>query len=163
MSTIKTGKVTDRRKLRFESMNDVLADVDRIVTADKAGKLRRTGNWTAGQIFGHLATWINYAYEGFPMKPPPWLIRVLLKMKRNSVIHKAMDPGIQIPGVPNGTFALDVLDTEDGAAKYRKALARLFSNEPAKFDSPAWGKMTHQERIGLNMRHAELHLSFLHP
>ena len=44
---IDTSKVQDRRKLRFHSIDDLLADVDRIVAAEKAGTLRRTGNWTA--------------------------------------------------------------------------------------------------------------------
>ena len=62
---IDTGKVQDRRKLRYQSIDELLADMDRIAAADKAGKLRCTGNWTAGQAMGHLAAWINYSYEGY--------------------------------------------------------------------------------------------------
>ena len=160
---IDTGKTHDRRKLRFDSIDALLADVDGIVAADKAGKLRRAGNWSAGQAFNHLASWINFAYEGFPMKTP-WFIRLMLRwMKLKSYLTKAMDPGIKIPGSPNGTYATDPMSTDEGAKKYRQALARLKTREPAKFDSPAFGKLSDDDRIRLNLRHAELHLSFLRP
>jgi hypothetical protein len=45
-----------RRALHFDTLGDVLRDVDRIVAAERAGTLRRTGNWTVGQTLGHLAT-----------------------------------------------------------------------------------------------------------
>lgn len=126
------------------------------------GTLRRTGNWTAGQTFGHLAAWINYAYEGFPMKVP-WFIRILVRTKKAKYLRDGMDAGIRIPRVPGGTFATEALDTQEGATRLKSALARLKSGEPARFESPAWGPMTLEDRIALNLRHAELHLSFLHP
>lgn len=159
---IDTGKVADRRKIRYASMDALLADIDKIVAADKAGTLRRTGNWTAGQAFNHLATWMGYAYEGFPMRVP-WFIRILIKMKLKTYLSKGMDAGIRIPGSPDGTFATDPMSTDEGARKLRAALMRLKVREPAKFDSPAFGKLSDDDRVSLNLRHAELHLSFLHP
>ena len=159
---IETGKVTDRRALRYQSIPELLADMDRIVAADRAGKLRRTGNWTAGQTFGHLASWINYAYEGFPSRPP-WFIRAILRLMKKKVLRKGMSAGVRIPGCAEGTFGTDMLKTDDGAKKLRDSLARLQRGEPARFDSPAWGKMPLEERIAINLRHAELHLSFLFP
>lgn len=161
-AAINTAKVSDRRKLRFKTVDELLADVDRIAAADKAGKLRRTGNWTAGQAFGHLAAWINYAYEGFPMKVP-WFIRFLIRRKLKTYLTAGMDAGVHIPRAKGGTYATDPLSTEEGAEQLRKALRRLQSGEPAKFDSPAFGTMAPKDRIALNLRHAELHLSFLHP
>lgn len=163
MMDVDTAKVTDRRKLRFNTIDEALADVDRIVAADKAGTLRCTGNWTAGQAMGHVAAWANYAYDGFPMGRPPWFIRVILGFLKKKYLRDGMPAGVKIPKVENGTFATEVLSTDEGAARLRKALARLKSSEPATFDSPAWGKMPPEERIALNLRHAELHLSFLHP
>lgn len=158
-----TSKMQQRRKIRFESIDDVLAEVDKIVAAEKAGKLRRTGNWTAGQTFNHLASWINYAYDGFPMRTP-WFIRMLLRaLKLKKYLSTEMDAGIKIPGSPAGTYATEPLGLEEGAVKYRAALARLRSSEPARFDSPAFGKLSDADRLRLNFRHAELHLSFLHP
>jgi hypothetical protein len=157
-----TSKVQDRRRLGFSTIDDLLADVERIVAAEKAGRLRRTGSWTAGQAMGHLATWINYAYEGYPFKVP-WFIKVFIRMKKGKYLREGMPAGVRIPGVEGGTYGTEVLSTDEGAARLRQALARLQRGEPAKYESPAWGKMSAEERVALNLRHAELHLSFLHP
>jgi len=52
--------------LRFSNHEDLWREIDRIAAADRAGRLRRTGNWTAGQTFGHLAAWTNFPYDGYP-------------------------------------------------------------------------------------------------
>lgn len=156
-----TATVQDRRVLRFSSIDDVLKDVDRIVAADPAGTLRQLGNWTPGQILGHLATWTNYSYDGYPFKPPPWFIRIILRMKVKKYLRDGMPSGVRIPGVENGTFGTEPLNISDGAERLRRALQRLQSDEPAVHDSPAFGEMSHSDRIQLNLRHAELHLSFL--
>src|SRR5438105_1697591 len=67
---VNTGKVAGRRPLRFESIDQVMAEVDRLVEAERAGRLGRLGNWTLGQTLGHLATWTEYAYTGAPLKAP---------------------------------------------------------------------------------------------
>ncbi len=162
MGNVNTTEVADRRRLRFATIDELLADVDRIVTAETSGTLRRTGNWTAGQVFGHIATWSNYAYEGYPFRPP-WFIRWILRKKKAVYLRNGMPAGVRIPKVPNGTFGTEEMSTEEGANRLRRALLRLKNGEPAKFDSPAWGEMPLEERIALNLRHAELHMSFLHP
>ena len=55
----------------------------------------------------------------------------------------------------------DPIPLAEGAEQLRKAMLRLQSNELARYDSPAFGVMSHAERIELNLRHAELHLGFL--
>jgi len=160
---VDTAKVQDRRKLRYQSIDELLADIDRIEAADKAGTLRCTGNWTAGQAMGHLAAWINFSYEGYPMKTP-WIIGVILRVfLKKKYLHNGMPAGVRIPGASEGTYATQAMSTEEGAQKLRQALQRLKKGELSKFDSPAWGPMPLDERIALNLRHAELHLSFLHP
>jgi len=159
---IDTGGVADHRKLRFNNIDELLAEIDRVVSADQAGALRRTGNWSAGQIFGHLATWINYGWEGYPMKVP-WFVRWYLKRIGKRFIHEGMPQGVRIPKVEAGTYGTDVIATQDGAQRLRRALERLKQDEPPKFDSPAFGPMSLDDRVSLNLRHAELHLGYLHP
>lgn len=161
-NAVAKAKVSDRRSLRFDTIDDVLAEVDRIVDAEKAGKLRRSGNWTAGQTFGHLAAWINYSYDGYPFKTP-WFIRLILRLRVKKYLRDGLPAGVRIPKVKAGTYATEALSTEEGAEQLHRALARLKSNEPANADSPAFGKLSNETRIGLNLRHAELHLGFLHP
>lgn len=63
---INSAKVNNRRALRFRSIDEALQEIDRIVAAENAGKLSTLGNWTPGQNMGHVATWINYSYDGYP-------------------------------------------------------------------------------------------------
>src|SRR5215468_5699248 len=63
---VNTKKVTGRRSLRFSTIDDVLADADRIAAADRAGTLKRLGNWTPGTIFTHVANWSSYPFDGYP-------------------------------------------------------------------------------------------------
>ncbi|HEY3241947.1 MAG TPA: DUF1569 domain-containing protein [Phycisphaerae bacterium] len=161
MALIDTAQA-ERRRLRFGSIDELLAEVDRIAAADTAGTLRRTGNWTAGQTFGHLATWICYGYEGYPMRVP-WFIRPFIRRKLGSYLREGMPAGVRIPRTEAGTYGTDVLSTQEGARRLRDALTRLKKREPCPHDSPAFGAMSYDERIALNLRHAELHLGFLHP
>src|SRR5437762_3012972 len=68
--SVDTGKVIGRRVLRFESIEQMMAEVDRLVEAERTGRLGCLGNWTLGQTLGHLATWTEYAYTGAPLKVP---------------------------------------------------------------------------------------------
>jgi hypothetical protein len=56
---------------------------------------------------------------------------------------------------------MDDMPTREAADRLKQAFRRLESGEPAKFHSPAFGAMSHEDRIRLNLRHAELHLGFL--
>jgi hypothetical protein len=159
---INTRRVKDRRKLRFENLEAALQDASKLVEAEQAGTLRRTGNWTLGQALGHLAFWADAPFDGYPDMPVPWLVRVMAKLFKKRVIFNVMDPGMRIGRVPNGTFGLDVIPAPEGLSRLRRAYNRLAAQTPSK-PNPAFGPLTHEEWLGLNLRHAELHLSFFHP
>ena len=74
-SEIDTRRLQNFRKLRFVSIDECLAEIQRIVDADAQGTLKAIGNWTPSQNLTHVAAWIEYAYTGFPIKPPPFFIR----------------------------------------------------------------------------------------
>ncbi len=152
---------TERRTLHFETLEELLEEVDRVVEADKAGQIRPLGAWTPGQILGHVAAWIEYGYAGYPMKPVPWLVRFFLRRQLKKYMKEGMPAGVRIPRVPEGTYGMEAMPTEEAAERLRLALGRLQRREPAAFDSPAFGPLSDDDRIRLNLMHAELHLSFL--
>jgi hypothetical protein len=160
-SPINTAKVTDRRALRFATLREALADAERCAAADRAGTLRRTGNWTAGQVFGHLAYWIDGGFDGYAMNPP-WFLRLLGPLMKKSVLKPSTRAGMRLPGAPGGTYGTDVYSTDDGLARFRAAVDRLERQCPQR-PNPVFGRMTHDEWKTLHIRHAEGHLSFLHP
>jgi hypothetical protein len=148
-----------RRVLHFDRLDQVINDADALAAAERAGKLRQLGNWTLGQTCGHLAAWVDYGYDGIPMKIP-WFVRILTRPMKNSVLNKPMKPGRNIPGVNAGTLAVDLLPTEVGVDRLRRACARLEAGPPAT-PHPLYGSLTAEEWKKLKLRHAELHLSFL--
>jgi hypothetical protein len=160
-AVVDTGKVTGRRVLRFESIDTVLADVDRLATAERAGRLRRLGNWSLGQTLGHLAAWAEYAYTGAPLKPP-FFIRWVLRLRKQKFLYGPMRAGVKIPGVAGGTLATDPVPLEEALVRYRRVAERLKAEAPTA-PNVIFGRLTHAESIALNLRHAELHLGFLVP
>ena len=152
---------TGRRALRLETIAQLLQEIDRIVEADKAGKIQTLGTWTPGQILGHVSAWIEYGYKGYPMKPVPWFIRLILRRQLKKYLKQGMPAGVRIPRVAEGTYGIEPLPTEQAAKRLRLAIGKLQQREPAMFDSPAFGPLSDDDRIQLNLRHAELHLSFV--
>ena len=153
-----------RRPLHFATVADALAEADRLAAADHCGLLEQRGNWTLGQALGHLATWANFAIDGYPPEVAhlPLLVRVIGRLLRNRVIRGPMMSGMRIGRLPNGTLATDVLPTDEGLRRFRAAYERLAIATPIP-SNPAFGPLTHQQWIDLNLRHAELHLGFLAP
>jgi hypothetical protein len=149
-----------RRDLHFVSLDQIVSDAEILAIAQKTGKLHEIGNWTLGQICGHLAAWMDYSFDGAPIKMPPWPIRMVMRVMKNRIIYKPMRPGAKIPGVPGGTAGTEVMPTEEGLERLRKAVARLQSSTPAA-PHPIFGPLTHEEWKQLTLRHSELHLSFL--
>jgi hypothetical protein len=158
------GAAVSRRTLRFSTIDEALAEVDRCIASERAGTLRHTGTWTTGQIFGHLAGWITYAYDGVPkqFRPPNLLILLLARMFRGMVLDKPMPAGMKLAGTPVGTFSTEAVSAEEGCTRLRRELIRLRHEDP-KRPNPILGAMSHTDWIKLHLRHCELHLSFLHP
>lgn len=151
----------DRRTLRFATIDDALADVDALAEARARGTLRALGRWTFGQNLHHLATWIDYAYGGSPVRVPsfvPWLLRPL----RHRIINNPLKPGVRIPRVPGGTYATEDAPEAEAQAHLRRSFARLAREAPT-LPHPLLGRLDHGEWVALQLRHAELHLSFLAP
>jgi hypothetical protein len=156
-----TAKVAGRRMLRFESIDQVMAEMDRLAEAERAGRLRRLGNWTLGQTLGHLAAWAEYSYAGFPLKVP-FFIRWFLRLRKRKFLHGPLPAGVKIPGVAGGTLASDPMSLDEGLGRFRGVMERLRAEAPT-LPSPVFGTLTHGEWIAVNLRHAELHLGFLLP
>jgi hypothetical protein len=160
---INTKHVRDRRKLRFENVEAAISDAIQLAASERSGGLRATGNWTLGQALGHVAFWASAPYDGYPdMRRPPWLMRLLMPLMKRHILNKGMPAGIRVPGTPTGTFGTDVMETDQGLVALQNSLTRLAAQAPAD-DNPVFGSMTHEDWLKLNLRHAELHLSFFHP
>jgi hypothetical protein len=159
MTEINTTKVEGRRTLRFESLDEIAAEVERLAAA---GEPRALGNWSSGQVLQHLARAMNSSIDGFP-NFVPWIVRVFLRvfMKRY-FLTKPMAPGFALP--PKGADLLPTATTtwDDGLRSLRAAIARQRTESPGK-PHPGLGPLTREEWEQFHCRHCELHLGFLVP
>jgi hypothetical protein len=152
-----------RRTLHFQTIDDALSEAERLVAAEREGRLQRAGNWTLGQALGHLATWASFAFEGYPPEcRAPLPVRMIARLLRNRFLTHAMPPGVRIGRAPGGTVGLDVLPADEGLRRFRAAMERLRQTPPTAAN-PVFGPLTHEQWKNLNLRHAELHLGFQVP
>jgi hypothetical protein len=147
-----------RRTLKFTTLDDITTDAGKLAQAERNQKLLKLGNWTLGQACGHIAVWIDYGFDGAPVKFS-WFVKMLARANRKRFIEKPMHPGGRLPRVPGGTLATEVLTTEDGLNRLKRACARLKASTPAAKHF-VFGPLKPEEWRNLTMRHAELHLSF---
>ncbi len=163
MSSINTGKSRDRRTLRFADFAAVLRDLDHLHAAIAAGTVRTAGNWSVAQIFNHLAAFMEYPFNGYPpeVATPAWVVRFIMKFMRRRMCFGRMPAGVRIPRVKGGTVGLDDSPVDAAETRLRAAIAKLDREAPTR-PSPLFGPMSHDEWMGLNLRHCELHLSFVH-
>jgi hypothetical protein len=160
MTAIDTKRVTGRRATHFPTIAMLCQDLDVLARAQHAGRLRPIGNWVPGQVFSHLASWIDFAYDGFPMRAMPLPVRLVGRMFLRRYLARGFPVGLRLPGVAAGTYALEPAPFDEGLENLRKALTRLEQSPPLA-PSPMFGRLTHGQWKQLHLRHAELHLSFL--
>jgi hypothetical protein len=155
---IETSKVARRRQLKFNRVDEILADVERLA---QCADVRALGNWSSGQVVQHLAMTMNNSVHGFEFKAP-FLARVIVRtfMKRR-FLTKTMPAGFKLPD-----RATDLLPPatsfQDAVSNFRQALEQL-KKGTRRSSHPALGQLTREEWDQLHCRHSELHLSFLVP
>lgn len=153
-----TAARPERRILRFSTVPQVIEEVDRLVAAERAGALRLCGAWSLGQILNHLASWVGYAYTGTPVKLP-WVVRFVLKFRKNAFLHSPMRAGLRIPGTRGGSLAIEPAPLDQALPAFRTAFGKLQRTPPTR-PHVFLGPLTHDEWIALHLRHCELHLGF---
>src|SRR5262245_26306085 len=122
VSAIDTTKVTERRPLHFNGLDDIAADVERLA---KNKDIRTLGNWSAGQVLQHLATVMNKSIDGFTARPPAvvrWVARLLFKGR---FLTKPMSAGFKLPAKAQAELGPSPTSWEEGLRSIRQALTRL--------------------------------------
>src|SRR5205807_10200197 len=97
-----------------------------------------------------------------PMPRPPWFIRLMVPFLKSPFVNKGLPAGANIGNLPNGTLGTEPMETDRAIRNLREAYGRL-EREPPTEPNPFLGKLSHEDWIKLNLRHAELHFSFFHP
>jgi Protein of unknown function (DUF1569) len=156
--------IPPRRELHFDSIEALTAEIDRLVAAQHAGHLQATGHWTPAQIFDHLARFVEFSYEGFPFRAS-WPLRAVSHVAKwtawKRFVDWALRPGFQIPANAEAVKPDPWADFDVATARLHAALDRIRRGEPMRAPSPFEGRITHDQWVYVQLRHAELHLSFL--
>ncbi len=158
-------KSANRRSLRFESLDEVVADIDAIEASIKAGTLSSSGNWSAGEVCDHLRKFFEFAIDGFPSKAPApmrWIARLILK-KRATSSDEPFPAGFKLPKSASALFPTPGLDDATSINALRTQIGRVQSGAEFTQPSPLLGPLTHDEWMVMQLKHFSLHLSFLHP
>jgi len=160
---INTKKVTDRREVRFESLAQLRADVERLREAAAAadGSIQSLGNWSLGQASQHLARFMVCSIDGFDKAP--FFLRpmgmMLQLFQGQKVLNQPPPPGFKIPSTL-AFFPDAEVDDAAGSAELLAVIDRLLSGTECVHPSPLLGKLSPEQWTKLHLRHAELHLSF---
>ncbi|MEE2990645.1 MAG: DUF1569 domain-containing protein [Planctomycetota bacterium] len=155
--TVNTSKVEGRRDIRYESLEDVFADARRC--AD--GGWTTNGNWSISQIYHHLSVALHAGIDGVGFRifwPKRLLARVFLKKK---YLAEGIPPGFKIPGRMKQLEPTE-MPIEDALAQLANAIERYQGN-PKRAPHPLFGQFTDEESDQFQLRHAELHMSFIVP
>jgi hypothetical protein len=165
MPAVKNVPVRARREIHLRSPTDLLAEVDRIQASASVGSVRASGNWTAAQAFQHLAKFIEYSFDGFPFRYPwPYCVAVWLmrKVSWRWLLQLTFRPGFTNPPVAGAVEPDAAVTLEHAGQSLRRQVRRILDGERMVQRSPTGEPISHEQWIECHLRHAELHLSFLH-
>ncbi|MGO8748668.1 MAG: DUF1569 domain-containing protein [Thermoguttaceae bacterium] len=155
---VDTKAVQGRRELSFASLDEVVADAERLVASPHTKML---GNWPLGQLLTHLTRAVNNSIDGTSTKAP-WLLRIVGPLIKGRLLQKRMPPGFKLPKDVEAGFFPAAVSAQEALDGLRTAVGRL-QKEKMTARHPILGKLTHEEWTRLHLLHAELHLSFAVP
>ncbi len=147
------------RTLRFHSLDDLTAELDRLEAAHHATGVTASGNYSPGQNFHHLARWIRIYETPEKLPTPPIHFRIVGRFMKGRILTKGFPKGLQGPDgkpQPEPETSFDA-----GLAELRDAVA-LLRDRDLSHKNPFFGRMSREDCVQLHLRHAEHHLGFLH-
>src|SRR5204862_7977298 len=98
MGVVDTTKVTGRRSLHFNCLEDIAADAERLASAKNVQAL---GNWSGGEVVRHVAVVMHKSIDGF-IERPPAVIRFFLRLfLKKRILTKPMSAGFKLPARAN--------------------------------------------------------------
>ncbi len=152
-----------KRQLKFNTLDEMMADVRSL---NEHGYLSH-GNWTLGQACGHLANWMRYPLDGYPVAPLP--IRMIFWVMKKTVVpgmkRKILAEGFKggMMTAPESVPAQDELTDQQGVDQLQNVVDRLNAFQGELIPSPLFGEVAKPMQIQISLLHAEHHLGYLEP
>ncbi|MBX3414663.1 MAG: DUF1569 domain-containing protein [Pirellulales bacterium] len=150
--------VVARRKLHFNSFDEVLAEAERL----NAGTYQTLGNWTLPRAVGHLGQAMIGCVDGTPFFVP-WWMRLAGRVYFRRRLLREFPSGFKLPRRAEAKLVpQEELSFDEGMQRLRAGLARLAETDH-RIPHPLIGKLSVDQWNTFHLRHAELHLSFFVP
>jgi len=131
----------ERRKLRFNSLADILDDAEQLA----ARKHRTTGSWTSAQILKHLALGADACFDGFGEFQAPWWARwFIAPLVKQRFLRETMRSGIKVPENVTTLMPPPGVTLDEGLSHLRQALRRFESESPTA-PHPFLGRLKNKE------------------
>ena len=158
-SAINTKQVSGRRSVSYASYDDLLADAEQLAR----GEVRTLGNWNYGQILKHLAVALDWTIDGAQFTAP-WPMRFIGRnFLKRMFLNKTLKPGFKFPARLRPQLEAPAeITVEEGLTALRAAVDRVKS-ETTRQPNPLLGELTLAEHEKFQLRHAEMHMSFVTP
>lgn len=155
------AKPEKMRNPKFTDFDAMMADVKQL--AERG--YEKSGNWNLGQACSHVADWMLFPIDGFPVPPLP--IRMLFWVMKKTVAP-GMKRKILAEGFKGGTMTApdtvakpEEFSDQGGLEKLQNAVIRLQAYEGELRPSPLFGKMDKAMAVKVSLLHAEHHLGYL--
>ena len=150
------------RKLRFNSISDILRDAEQICHANHVIQL---GNWSAGQAFEHLAKSFCSSVTASKADISVWR-RAIARVCKPIVLRYGLPAGVQIASVSDVAarefLPRETVSVEEGYEELLRAVSAISENDMDATHN-CFGKMSPEDWERMHCRHAELHLRLLLP
>jgi hypothetical protein len=156
--SVHVKSVGERRVLHFATLDEVVADAERLVASPQVTTL---GTWPLERLLTHLTFAINGSLDGIDQKAPLY-IRLFVRPFRNRFLTRTMRAGFKLPKQFEASFFPSSPSVEVALEQLRHAVERS-KVQPMIACHPVLGKLSHEQWTQLHLRHAELHLSFAIP
>lgn len=149
---------TPHRKLSFSNLDEALAEAERLAAADHF----TTGHHGFAQILNHLAV-ANDMVTGKVIPPKlPFLLRLLMPLVRSKILNRPIKPGFKLPKKSESFFWPNrSLTVDEALAAFRQSVERYQQKGPLPVH-PIFGKATREQIDLITLRHAAMHLGFVH-
>ena len=149
----------DRRELTLNTLDEVLAEVDRLA----AGDVTTSGKHSFPQIVRHLAISNNMVSGRISVPKPPLMLRLLLPLIRSSILNGPVKPGMKLPQKAEEVFWPNEVISVDSAIEMLKDSVTYYKKHGPLPVHPIFGKASREQVDRLTCNHAAMHLSFVHP
>ena len=149
-----------RRELKFDNLDQVVAEVEQLAQ----GEVTTTGNHTFTEIVEHLAITHDMTTGKVVGPKPPFFIRLMMPFMKGMLLKdQPLKPGFKLPSKAEEFFWPKQQQTLQQAIDHLRESVENYKTQGPLPKHPMFGKISKEQDLQMNLRHAALHLGFVHP